>query len=111
MELSTNRYRRCDLVRAAGRIDSDTAPQLREAIEAITKDGRYRIVFDMSEVGFISSAGVWVLLDTQKTCKRYNRGEVVIANVNENIKHTLDLAGLIHYFKFFDDVTAAVGSF
>jgi anti-sigma B factor antagonist len=94
-----------------GRIDSDTAQELKETFKSIIDTGRFRIAFDMSEVDFMSSVGVWVLLDTQKSCKRYNRGDLVIASVNENIRHTLDLAGLIHFFKIYDSVLDAVGSF
>ena len=111
MDITTKQYRRCDLVKAVGRIDSNTAPKLRDAFEAITNDGRFRIAFDMSDITFISSVGVWVLLETQKICKRYNRGDLVIANVNEKIRHTLDLAGLITFFRIYDDVLDAVGSF
>ncbi len=111
MDITTKQYRRCDLVKTEGRIDSNTAPELRDTFEAITNDGRFRIVFDMSEVTFISSVGVWVLLETQKTCKRYNRGDLVISNVNEKIQHTLDLAGLLSFFRIYDDVLEAVGNF
>jgi anti-sigma B factor antagonist len=110
MEITSQQFKRCDLVHAKGRIDSQTAPELKDVFNGITEDGRYRIVFDMSEVEFISSVGIWVLLDTQKTCKRYNRGDLFIANVNDKIKYTLDLAGLIHFFQIFDDVVEAVGS-
>ncbi len=111
MDITTKQYRRCDLVKTEGRIDSNTAPELRDTFEAITNDGRFRIVFDMSDVTFISSVGVWVLLETQKTCKRYNRGDLVISNVNEKIQHTLDLAGLLSFFRIYDDVLEAVGNF
>ena len=111
MDINTKQFRRCDLVHTEGRIDSNTAPELRDTFEAITNDGRFRIVFDMSDVTFISSVGVWVLLETQKTCKRYNRGDLVISNVNEKIQHTLDLAGLLSFFRIYDDVLEAVGNF
>lgn len=111
MDITTQQYRRCDLVKMKGRIDSQTAQGLGDTFKAITDGGRFRIVFDMSEVDFVSSIGIWVLLDTQKTCKRYNRGELVIAGVNEKIRYTLDLAGLIHFFKIYDDVLEAVGSY
>ncbi len=111
MEITSREYRRCDLVKAVGRIDSQTAPEVRETFEAITNDGRFRIVFDMTDVTFLSSVGVWVLLETQKTCKRYNRGDLVIASVNEKIQHTLDLAGLLTFFSIYDNVIDAVGSF
>ncbi len=59
----------------------------------------------------MSSAGLRVLINAQKACKRYNRGEVVLAALPANISSALDLAGFIPLFSIFKDVTAAVGSF
>jgi len=111
MDISVNRFKRCDVVKASGRIDSFTAPKLEEAIQAIINDDRYKIIFDMSEVDFMSSKGWWVLIETQKVCKRYNRGELVLTQVKDRIKDSLELVGMGAYFKRFDDVTSAVGSF
>ncbi len=110
MEISVSPYKHCDLVKAKGRVDSYTAPQLAEAFNSITDAGRYKIAFDMSELDFLSSAGLRVLINTQKTCKRYNRGELVLVNIPENIYAALDLAGFIPLFKIYDDVLTAVGS-
>lgn len=111
MEVTTEKFRRCDLVKATGRIDSQTAPQLEEAFRGITGDGRFRIVFDMSGVQFVSSAALRAMIDAQKTCKRWNRGELVLAAVPQRIHETLDLAGFVPLFKFFNDSVKAVGSF
>jgi anti-sigma B factor antagonist len=111
MELTTEQLKRCDLVKVAGRIDSQTAPQLAEALNAITEAGRFKIVFDMSDVDFISSAGLRVLIDVQKTCKRWNRGQLVLTTVPQRIYETLDLTGFVPLFNLFDDVLHAVGSF
>jgi anti-sigma B factor antagonist len=51
------------------------------------------------------------LISAQKNSKRYNRGEVMLASVPENILAVFELAGFTSIFKIFDDVTAAVGSF
>jgi anti-sigma B factor antagonist len=59
----------------------------------------------------MSSAGLRVLISTQKEARRYNRGEVVLARVPKRIYEALELAGFVPLFKFFDDVTAAVGNF
>jgi anti-sigma B factor antagonist len=59
----------------------------------------------------MSSRGWWVLVQTQKVCKRYNRGELVLAKVQGNIRESLDLVGMGSYFKVFDDLTSAVGNF
>jgi anti-sigma B factor antagonist len=111
MEINIKEFRRCSVIEPVGRIDSQTAPQLAEAFQGLTEDGRFKIVLDMSQVGFISSAGLRVLINTQKTCKRWNRGEVVLANVPPVIYEALDLAGFDALFKMYDDVTEAVGSF
>jgi anti-sigma B factor antagonist len=111
MQVSTKQYKRCDLVLAAGRIDSQTAPQLETVFKEINDADRFNIVFEMSEVGFVSSAGLRVMIAVQKTCKKWARGELVLANVPERIYETLDLAGFVPLFQIFDDLTEAVGSF
>lgn len=111
MEVTTTEYKRCDVVKASGRVDSSTSPQLEAALNKILEESRYKIVVDMTDVNFMSSKGWWVLIDTQKKCKRYKRGEVVLVNVQANIRESLDLVGMGNYFQMFDDLTAAVGSF
>ncbi len=111
MEATTTHYKHCDLVKVTGRVDSQTAPQLAEALDVITNAGRFKIVIDMSEIDFMSSAGLRVLINTQKNCKRFNRGEVVLAMVPQRIYEALDLAGFVPLFSFFDEVTTAVGQF
>jgi anti-anti-sigma factor len=63
----------------------------------------------MSDVVFMASAGWWVLIDTQKTCKP--AGELVLAKVDPGIKDSLELVGMGSYFNTFEDVTSAVGNF
>lgn len=111
MEVSTKEYKRCAVVEVSGRIDSATAPELAGAFNDLTSDGQYNLVLDMDEVEFISSAGLRVLIDVQKTCQRLNRGRLVLANVPEHIYEAFDLAGFIALFDFYDEQIEAVGSF
>ena len=110
MEISTTQYKRCDLVKAIGRVDSNTAPDLEKAFNEIIDNGKSGIIFDMAELDFISSRGLWVLLETQKTCKK-NRGKLVLVNVSEDMQQSLDLAGIKHFIELYDDTAEAVGSF
>jgi len=111
MEITTQQFKHCDLIGVKGRVDSYTAPQLSEAIAAVTKAGRYKIVLDLNGLEYMSSAGFRTLLVGQKNCKRYNRGEVVLAVVPKRIFEALELTGFTPLFKIFDDITAAVGNF
>lgn len=110
MDVTTQQFKHCDLLAIKGRVDSATAPKLVEALEAVINTGRYKIVIDMSELDYMSSAGFRALIATQRTCKRYNRGEVIFASVPENIYAALELAGFNSLFQSYPDVTAAVGN-
>jgi len=111
MEIVHDELKRCDIIKLKERVDSSTSPKFAEIANEIVENGRFRIVIDMEEVDFISSAGLRVLIGTQKTCKRYNRGEVVLASVPETIMASLELAGFTPLFKIFKDAVAAVGNF
>jgi len=111
MEITTTEYKRCDVVKTIGRIDSYTAPELEEALTGLTDRGRYKLVLDMTDVDFMSSKGWWVLIETQKNCKRYNRGELVLTGVQERIRDSLNLVGMGSYFQIYDDLLSAVANF
>ncbi len=107
----TKQYKRVDLVEVIGRIDSSTAPQLDQALQKIIKDGRYHIVVDLAETDFMSSAGLRALLSALKQVRRFNRGDLRLANMPDRIKKAFDLAGLLELFKTYDNTVDAVGSF
>jgi anti-anti-sigma factor len=109
MEIQTTEFKRCNVVKTSGRIDGSNAQELAKALKAITSKGVFNIVFDMSEVIFVASAGWWVLIDTQKTCKP--SGELVLVKVEKGIKDSLNLVGMGSYFRTYEDVTSAVGGF
>lgn len=111
MEIATREFKRSTVVEVSGRVDSATAPQLAAVLNDLMEQGQYNIVLDLSDTDFISSAGLRVLIDTQKTCQRLNRGELVLANVPEPIWKSFDLAGFVPLFSFYDDTMEAVGSF
>jgi anti-sigma B factor antagonist len=111
MEIQTTRLKHCDLVKVNGRIDSYSAPQFGAAFEDIVAARRYKLVCDMSDVNYMTSAGLRVLISVQKTCKRYNRGEIVLTNVPARIYESFELSGFAPLFKFFQDPLLAVGHF
>jgi len=111
MEITAKQFKSCDMLEINGRVDSSTAPQLSEALEAVTGGGRYKIVLEMSGLEYMSSAGFRALLSSQRVCKRYNRGEIVLASVPDRVQEALELAGFTELFKTFPGAVEAVGSF
>jgi anti-sigma B factor antagonist len=111
METTTQQLKHCDLIKVKGRVDSSTASEFSKALEKANEAGHFKIAVDMSELEYMSSAGFRALLASQRNCKRYNRGELVLVAVPERIREALELAGFTELFKTFDDTITAVGSF
>lgn len=110
MDVTTQRLGNCDVLKVRGRVSGATAAELEESFKAITDEGRYRIVFDMSDVSIISSVGLRVLIDIQRICTGSGCGQVVLAAVSSHVDRTLDLAGYYTLFNVYDTLTEAVGN-
>lgn len=110
MEFELTEYKRCTVLHGKGRIDSYSAPEVEEAMNKLIEKNVYNIVFDMSDINFISSAGWWALIRVQKELKKGNNGELILVKMDERIRASLDLVGIVPYFTLYDDLTQAVGS-
>lgn len=111
MEISTSQYKHCDVIKVTGRLDSFTSPKLAEELAKVNNQNRYKLILDFTNLDFVSSAGLRVLIAGLKNCKRYNRGELVVAGLSPAIQSVFELAGFHRIFKIFPDVLSAVGSF
>ncbi len=111
MEITTKEFKHCHLISLSGRVDSATAPQFTQVMDSLIDKGVYKFVIDMSGLEYMSSAGFWALLAAQRSCKRYNRGEIILASVPTRIQEALDLAGFTELFKSYPEPLEAVGSF
>ncbi|MCR5329418.1 MAG: STAS domain-containing protein [Saccharofermentans sp.] len=73
-----------------GRLDTTTAPQLEAALgEALS--GITDLKFDFEKLEYISSAGLRVLLSTQKIMNK--QGAMVISNTSPEVKEIFDVTG------------------
>ena len=73
-----------------GRLDTTTAPQLEaEVRDALT--GVNELVLDFSQLEYLSSAGLRVILAAQKIMNK--QGKMVIRHVNETILEVFEVTG------------------
>ncbi len=110
MEITRAEHKNCDLYKVTGRIDSLTSPKVAEALAQSTNGGRFNLILDLSAVDYVSSAGLRVMINVQKTCKN-NHGELAFAGVTKVVLDTLEIAGFVPLFKFFDDAEASIAGF
>lgn len=78
------------ILKVVGRLDTITAPDLEKEITS-GLDGVTALAFDFSDLEYISSAGLRVLLLAAKTMKP--KGTMVVRNVNEIVKEVFDVTG------------------
>jgi anti-sigma B factor antagonist len=50
------------------------------------------------------------LIDFRKRCRRYNRGDLLLASVSADVEQTLELAGFNTLFQVYATTVEAVGS-
>ena len=72
-----------------GRLDTITAPQLEAELKRSVGDTE-RLIFDLSSLEYISSAG---LLSAQKVMNR--QGEMIVRNANEMVMEVFEITGFV----------------
>ena len=90
MKINTQKDGTQLVVALEGRLDTTSAPQLEESLKAELA-GVEMLAFDFSALEYISSAGLRVLLSTQKTMNK--QGKMVIRKANEVVKEVFDMTG------------------
>ena len=78
------------VIELSGRLDTTTAPQLEAELKH-SISGVEKLVFDFSNLEYLSSAGLRVLLSAQKVMNK--QGEMIVKNVNEDINEIFEITG------------------
>lgn len=73
-----------------GRLESTTAPELESVIKS-ELDGITDLTFDFTDLEYISSAGLRVLLSAQKTMNK--QGKMKVTGANEIVMEVFDITG------------------
>lgn len=76
-----------------GRLDTTTTPALEEVVNS-QLDGVKDLVYDMKDLEYISSAGLRMLLASQKKMTAQG-GSMVLINVQEQVKEVLEITGFL----------------
>jgi len=95
MEIHIDRMPREDGVElvVAGRLDAESAGELRHAVAAEVRRGEQRIALDLAGVTFLSSAGIRVLFETQREARAAG-GECLVRVASGPVRKVLELTRL-----------------
>ncbi|PRY84013.1 STAS domain-containing protein [Mongoliibacter ruber] len=87
-------------------IGDEVGPKLVEMVSDAVNDGVKTFVVDLSEVRYISSSGIGLLI-TMLTKMRNVDGEVYLTSPSEHVKKLLIITKLNNIFTVFDSVEEA----
>jgi anti-sigma B factor antagonist len=94
------------VVEVAGDIDSKTAPEFERSARAATESSK-KIAIDLTEVGFMSSAGLRVLLMVYRNIRAQD-GHVILVGVSEDIQDVMSTTGFINFFTIVEKLEEAI---
>lgn len=90
MDIKKTRVEKRLTIGLTGRLDTSTAPQLEQELQE-SLEGVEELIFDLSRLEYISSAGLRVLLYAQKVMNR--QGSMVVRHANEMIQEVFEITG------------------
>ena len=76
----------------SGRLDTQTAPELENELDSVLA-GLKELTFDMTNLEYVSSAGLRVILKAQKAMNA--QGSMKLTGVNDSIMEVFDITGFL----------------
>ena len=90
----------------AGRFDAHQVPKIQKEIDAALADGATTVIMELSEVNFVDSSALAVMVRTMKHC-RERGGELILCGLRQPVRIIFELTRMDKAFRIFDDVVTA----
>jgi anti-anti-sigma factor len=86
-----------------GRLDSTTAPELEAVLDRVLKQAPQRLVFDLSKLEYLSSAGIRCFVRARKALEP-GGGKVAIVNPQPSVRKVLEIVKAVPAGGIFKDI-------
>lgn len=96
------------LIRVAGRLDSGSAGEL-EAVLPVRTHAHAKVVLDLADTPYVSSAGLRVLLIGAKAARAAGH-KLVLAGLSPSVREVFDISGFTTLFAIEADADSAVAA-
>lgn len=107
ISVTTSEAGEVHIVHVAGEIDVTSAAVLRDALEALIADGHRRLVLDLSDVTFLDSTGLGIVVGRLKRLARHG-GTMTVAASHERVLRVFTITGLDQLLAIHPDLEGAV---
>jgi len=90
-----------------GRLDADSAPEAEKVVKEALEGQTTRVLFNLSALEYLSSAGLRVLLSVAKEMRRRD-GKIVLCSLNEFVKEIFEVSGFQSLIPIADSVESGI---
>jgi anti-anti-sigma factor len=80
------------ILKLEGRLDATTSSQIESKVASITESGKNKVIFNLQNMDYLSSAGMRVLLSVSKKFKSLN-GKFIVCCLNDEVLEIIKMAG------------------
>jgi anti-anti-sigma factor len=107
MEITLSFQGEIPVFHLSGRLDVTTSPLLEDRLLPLLSIEGERVIFDCSDLNYVSSAGLRVFITTQRTLSS-QRGGVAFVSLTPPVLELFQLAGLENLFTIVGSLPEAV---
>ncbi len=93
-----------------GRLDATTANDFEQQLMARIADGSVKLVLDLENMDYISSAGLRVLLKAVKELKAKS-GTLYLCHVKDYVREVFDLSGFVTFLPIYETLEESLQAF
>ena len=111
MEIIQDKTNDIVILQLKGRLDTLSSRTLGETIDQLISQKEHHLIIDLSELIFISSSGLRILLSTAKRMSQL-KGKLALSGLQKKVKEVFDVAGFSMLFKLFpsaEDALSQIG--
>jgi len=106
MEISQSEIDNAYVFKPVGRVDSRTAAEFEQTLLSAISEGQDKVIVDFTELNFMSSAGLRVVL---MAAKRLNKkGFFALCGMSDNIREVFEVSGFSKILTITIDLSAAL---
>ena len=92
MDISEDRKADAVILALSGKLDATTAKTFEDRILGVINSGTQRLVVDLSQLDYVSSSGLRVLILAAKRLQTVD-GKIVLCSMKDHVRQVFDLAG------------------
>jgi len=108
MQISTRTSSDIHIVAITGSLDSTTSPEAHKSLDAVLASAK-KVALDFSQLDYISSAGLRVLLGAAKQL-RASGGKLAMFGLNQSVREVFEISGFASILSIYPSEAEAVGA-